>query len=256
MDVARGLADGPAPMKLRHSVAALVVIALLLPALRASAQTPESGDEFADEKAKPAKPAKSAEPEAPAGAVETPPPAPPPAAAPEEGPYVPLAPTPTLLRIDNPNATIQFGILAQPQFEMAGAPDANLTTKNLFLRRLRFMVGGTMFKTIDFFIQTDWPDLFKLDPVGTMAFDRNAPGLNIQDAYVTWKPFGELIKFDAGFMLPPVSHNSLESAAKLYGPDYFTNSFRRNFFSIADPFRSSGQSPVGRDAGVQARGLL
>ena len=43
-------------------------------------------------------------------------------------------------------------------------------------------------------------------------------------------------------MLPPVSHNSLESAAKLYGPDYFTNSFRRNLFSIADPFGAAGKA--------------
>ena len=57
-------------------------------------------------------------------------------------------------------------------------------------------------------------------------------------------------------MLPPVSHNSLESAAKLYGPDYFVNSFRRNVTGIADPFTSSGQSPVGRDAGVQLRVLV
>jgi hypothetical protein len=243
-----------------RNLAALVFAALLLPGLRAFAQTPD-GDEFGDDKAKPAKPAKStpsAEPEAPADAVETTPPVPAavPPAAPEAGPYVGFAPEPSVLRIENPNATIQFGILAQPQFEMAGSPDAILTTKNLFLRRLRFMVGGTIFKTLEFFMQTDWPDLFKLDPVGTMAFDKNSPGMNIQDAFVTWKPLGELFKFDAGFMLPPVAHNSLESAAKLYGPDYFTNSFRRNFFSVSDRFGSSGQSPQGRDAGVQARFLL
>ena len=75
---------------------------------------------------------------------------------------------------------------------MAGAPDADLTTKNMFLRRFRFMVGGTLFKTFEFFFQTDWPNLFKLDPCGTMAFDKNAPGMNIQDAYVTYKPLAPL----------------------------------------------------------------
>ena len=87
-----------------------------------------------------------------------------------------------------------------------------------------------------------------------MAIDKNAPGLNIQDALRDVQArSGELIKLDAGFMLPPVSHNSLESAAKLYGPDYFVNTFRRNVTSNADPFGSSGQSPVGRDAGAQLR---
>jgi hypothetical protein len=89
-----------------------------------------------------------------------------------------------------------------------------------------------------------------------MAIDKNAPGLNIQDAFVTFKPLGELIKIDAGFMLPPLSHNSLESAAKLYGHDYFANSFRRNLFGVADPFKSDGESSVGRDAGFQVRALV
>jgi hypothetical protein len=241
-------------------LAALAVIALLLPGLRASAQTQDASDEFG-ENAKPAKPAKagqSAEPEASADAVETTPRPPSPAMAPEPdaGPYVPFAPAPPPLRVENSSASIQFGILAQPQFEMAGTPDATLTTKNLFLRRFRLMVGGTLFKKIEFFFQTDWPNLFKQDPADTMAgTGKNVPGLNVQDAYVTFKPVGELIKFDAGFMLPPVSHNSLESAAKLYGPDYFVNSFRRNLTNNNDPF-TVGLSPVGRDAGVQLRGLL
>ena len=244
-------------MNPRFALAAIAVIALSLPGLRASAQTEESTDSSAEpEGAKPV-------PKAP------PPPAPPaveeaPTVAPSSDPYVPFAPPPGPMRVEIPGASIQFGILAQPQVEVAGAPDADKTTKNIFLRRLRFMVGGTLFNNFEFFVQTDWPNLFKLDPGDTMAFDKNAPGLNIQDAYVTWKllaPFGDRItrwidiKFDGGFMLPPVSHNSLESAAKLYGPDYFVNSFRRNVTGIADPFTSSGQSPVGRDTGFQLRVL-
>ena len=64
------------------------------------------------------------------------------------------------MRVEIPGASIQFGILAQPQVEVAGAPDADKTTKNIFLRRLRFMVGGTLFNTFEFFVQTDWPNLF------------------------------------------------------------------------------------------------
>jgi hypothetical protein len=247
-------------MRLRsrsNGLASLAVVALLLPGLRVAAQTEsESSEEQPEGKAKPG---------APAEPVETAVPEAPPAAAPQSAPYVGLAPPPSPLRIENSSASIQFGILAQPQFEMVGAPDADLTTKNVFLRRFRLMVGGTLFNTLEFFFQTDWPDLFKLDPTGTMVFDKNAPGMNIQDAFVTYKPlapFGERVtrwidvKIDAGFMLPPTSHNSLESAAKLYGLDFFANSFRRNVFSIADPFRNSGESPVGRDAGAQMRLLL
>jgi len=238
-----------------RAVASLVVAGLLLPGLRAYAQTPDSGGEPGEDARpeKPDKPAKAAVPAAPAEAAETTFAEPPVA---EEGPYVPFAPPVVPRPIEYSGATIQFGILAQPQFEMAGATDADGMTKNLFLRRFRFMVGGTVHKYFEYFFQVDYPNLFKLDLSDTMATDKNAPGLNIQDAFVTVKALGELIKIDAGFMLPPLSHNSLESAAKLYGNDYFANSFRRNVFNVTDPFRSDGESPVGRDAGVQARVLV
>jgi hypothetical protein len=246
-------------MKIRHGLAALVVFALSLPGLRASAQAPDASDE-SESKAKPAPPA---EPVAPAEPVEAPRAAP--AAAPAAERYIGFAPPPPPLRVENSSASIQFGILAQPQFEVAGSADADGTTKNLFVRRFRLMVGGTVFKTFEYFFQTDWPNLFKLDPADTMAFDKNAPGLNIQDAFVTWRLLGPLgdritrwidVRLDAGFMLPPLSHNSLESAGKLYGGDFFINTFRRNMTNNTDPFRAFGQSPVGRDAGVQARFLV
>jgi hypothetical protein len=236
-------------------VAAGVVVALLLPGFRASAatdaeaaeaNTEETSAETTDATAQ--KSAAKGEPPAEAAAVPSP--------TSETGPYVPFAPPPPPLRIENGSASVQFGLLAQPQFEIAGAADADKTAKNLFVRRFRLMVGGTIFNTLEYFFQVDWPNLFKLDPADTMAFDKNAPGLNIQDAFVTLKPFGEVFKLDAGFMLPPLSHNSLESAAKLYGHDFFVNSFRRNVTNNADPFRAFGQSPVGRDAGVQARFLF
>jgi len=48
----------------------------------------------------------------------------------------------------------------------------------------------------------------------------------------------------------------VQGAGTLYGPDYFVNTFRRNVLSNIDPFGSSGQSPAGRDLGVQVRGLV
>jgi hypothetical protein len=234
-----------------------LVVALSLPGLRAFAQTPEGDEETKEKKGKAAESEQGAEPAAPAGR-EAPPPsiAAAPIITPEATATVGFAPPPSAARIETPNASIQFGVLLQPQFELAGSPDATKTSKNIFLRRARFIVGGTLFKSLEYFFQVDYPNLFKFDPSDTMAFDKNAPGLNIQDAFVTYKPVGELIKIDAGFMLPPLSHNSLESAAKLYGPDYFVNTFRRYVTNNTDPFRAAGQSPVGRDAGVQARVLL
>ncbi len=213
-------------MKLLPGSTAWVVVALLT--LRAAAQTASRPDDEA----------------------KTTPPVPP-------APYVGFAPSPAPLRIENGNASLQLGLLAQPQFEMAGAPDADSTTKNLFLRRIRFMLGGTLFKDLEYFFDTDYPDLFKVDPANQSGgTGKNAPGLNVQDAFVTFRPVGNLIKADAGFMLPPLSHNAVQGAGTLYSSDYFVNSFRRNVLSNLDPFGSSGQSPAGRDLGVQLRGLV
>ena len=119
------------------------------------------------------------------------------------------------------------------------------------------MVGGTLYKYFEFFFDTDYPNLFKNDSSDTMAGTyKNAPGLNIQDAYITFKPLGELVKLDAGFMLPPGPHNGLESAAKLYSTDYFVNTFRRSIFNDTDPLGSAGQNPQGRDLGIQLRALV
>ena len=253
-------------MKLSHRVAALAVAALLLPGLRAFAQTSSSssGDEFEQDDSKPkpksdqSKSEEPAQPEVPAEPAAKTKPATP--AAPEpasENPYVPFAPPPAPLGTEVPNASIHIGLLAQPQLEVAGGPDAALTSKNLFLRRIRFMVGGTLYKYFEFFFDTDYPNLFKNDSADTMAGTfKNSPGLNIQDAYITFKPLGDLVKLDAGFMLPPGPHNGLESAAKLYSPDYFVNTFRRSIFNDNDPLGGAGQSPQGRDLGVQLRLLV
>jgi hypothetical protein len=76
--------------------------------------------------------------------------------------------------------------------------------------------------------------------------------MNIQDFVITWKAMGDLLKVDMGFMLPPMSHNSLQSAASLLAWDYFANTFTHsNAFSTPAP----AISPVGRDGGLQLRSL-
>ena len=111
-------------MKLRRGrLAALAILALSLPGLRAFAQTEGGSDEQPE-----AKPPK-AEPTAPAEPTETLPPAPLPVATPGTTLYIP-PPVPPL-RVENSSASIQIGVLGQPAFEMAGAPDAEKTTKNL-----------------------------------------------------------------------------------------------------------------------------
>ncbi|HJZ84924.1 MAG TPA: hypothetical protein VKN99_07110 [Polyangia bacterium] len=200
-----------------------------------------------------------------AAAQEPPPPAEPPAVEqpPPEQPPPPTQPPPVLpppvtpppapapsaatgpLKIEGPNASIRFGVLLQPQYEAAGSLTQSGYAHNLYLRRARVLVGGTLFQDFEFFFESDSPNLFKANVDGV----KNTQGMFVQDAIVTWKRF-EFLKIDAGFMFPPLAHNAVQSAATLYSWDYFTNTFRHSdIFNAASP-------PVGRDAGAQLRGLV
>src|SRR5262245_15153602 len=104
--------------KLRTVSAALAVVALLISGLSGSAR------------------AQSSEPSEESEAAAKPPPAAPPAEPAPPAAVVPSA------RLTPPGTSIHLGVLVQPQFEMVGAPDAALNSKNLFLRRIGFIVGG------------------------------------------------------------------------------------------------------------------
>jgi len=215
-------------------------------------------------------------PDAPPPAEAVPPPPPPPEAAPPPPPMAPPPPPPAVeapvppaqpaFKIETPNkSSVKFGLLLQPQFQASqprfGTPASMLDgfSNNYFIRRTRILVGGTLFGKFDYFVDTDFANLFlastttTTDPTtGTMTTTtlKNTPGMNIQDAFITWKAAGDLFKIDAGYMLPPLAHNAVQGATTLYGWDYFFYTFRSgNLFG-------SSASPVGRDAGVQLRGLV
>jgi hypothetical protein len=70
----------------------------------------------------------------------------------------------------------------------------------------------------------------------------------MQDAFATWKPADEF-KLDAGMMLVPFSHNSIQGAATLLGWDYYA-------FTFLQPQLAGVTNFAGRDTGVQLRGLI
>jgi hypothetical protein len=161
-----------------------------------------------------------------------PPPAPPP--APTGG-----------LKIEGTNATIKFGFLAQPAYEFTdGSLASSLDQGAIFLRRARLMVGMTLGSSFELFAESDSPNLGK-NPNAAGAVAASV-GMNLQDVFVTWKPLDEF-KLDVGMMLIPLSHNGLQGATTLYGWDYFAYSFQQN---------GAMGTYVGRDNGVQARGLI
>ncbi|HTB61484.1 MAG TPA: hypothetical protein VLC06_26635 [Polyangia bacterium] len=193
--------------------------------------------------------------------------APPPAAPPMAEPAPPMAPPPapawppsaSFKNEPSSGNTIKVGLLLQPQFQSLGNLDLNGNSYNLFLRRTRLIVSGTLFGAFEYFFDTDYPNLFLADNTPANATTMTAastvkltPGMNVQDAFVTWKPMGDVFKIDAGYMLPPMAHNAVQGAGTLYSWDYFMFTF----LSTANTLFGSQSSPVGRDLGVQLRGLL
>jgi hypothetical protein len=220
--------------------------------------------------------------------AEEAPPAPPPPPAPEVVPAVPVVPAaappmaepppppapmapppvapapvwpPSVSFKSEPSAgnTLKVGLLLQPQFQLLGSNSLNDNTYNLYVRRARLLVAGTLFGNFEYFFDTDYPNLFLADNTAANAMAMTAastvkltPGMNVQDAFITWKALGDLFKIDAGYMLPPMAHNAVQGATTLYSWDYFAFSF----LSTAGTIMGTQSSPVGRDAGVQVRGLV
>jgi len=182
-------------------------------------------------------------------------PTPSPAAVPTAEQSV-VPPSSSPLRIEGPNGnSIRLGILLQPQLAIANnaSPALSGYSKNLYIRRTRILVGGTILGNIEYFVDTDYPNLFLDTNAGTATapgFVKNTPGMNVQDAFVTWKALGDMLKVDMGYMLPAMAHNALQGAGTLYGLDYYGYSFQHS-----NSFGSSG-NPIGRDVGLQLRSLL
>jgi hypothetical protein len=237
-------------MHRRISWSALVVVLMVAVAIPAGAQTAAPATDVP----------------APVGAppvLEAPVPPPPPAAIPS--PVAPvsgaIAPSAGSLKLEGTTkgTSIRFGMILQPQYQAVSSPSAALDgySQNLFIRRTRLLIGGSLFGTIDYFFLTDFVNLFLPTPVtGAMGAPntnlKSTPGMNIQDIFITYRAIGDMLKVDVGYMLPPLSHNSLQGAGTLLGWDYFAYAFLHGGAPI---FQASG-NPVGRDVGAQLRGLV
>jgi hypothetical protein len=170
---------------------------------------------------------------------------------PETAPLAAFPPTPPQLKLESANGnSIRFGVLWQGQYEAHGSSSSGTQTQNLSLRRFSILLGGTVLNRLEYFFDTDFPDLLKA-PTGDQG-QKNGPGISTKDAFVTYRAVDDAFKIDAGLMLPAGTHNWLQGAGSLYGWDFFLNSYR---YSNGTVFGSTG-NPYGRDVGVQLRGLV
>jgi hypothetical protein len=111
--------------------------------------------------------------------------------------------------------------------------------QNLYLRRIRLIVGGQIAKDVTFFFETDQPNLGKTPKALNSGF-------LVQDAFVEWKALNAF-RLDGGLMDVPFSHNGLQSTASYYTLDISPLSTVTN---------TSTESSALRDAGFQARGFF
>lgn len=243
---------------------ALLMSAMVVLAAPATAAAAETAEETTPAEMTPA--VAPVAPVAPAGlAVPTPanPPAPAPAATatlvatvtatPVATPEKIFPPTVGPLGVEGRNASIKFGLLLQPQYQILGENTYSGQGQNLYLRRARVIVGGTLFGALDYFFDIDYPNLFIGKAASGTPTVKYTPTANVQDAFLTYRPFRDLIMVDAGYFLPAMAHNTLQSAATLFGLDFFEYSFQHDqAFGTQSPITTS----VGRDTGVQLRGLL
>ena len=142
---------------------------------------------------------------------------------------------------------VNVGVLAQPWFQVTaptsagqgspgiGAANGKSPSFDFFVRRVRLMAYGSVTKELSYFVETDQPNLGKGGDFTTSMF--------IQDAFLTYA-FAPEFKIDAGMMLVPLSHHTIEGAVGLNAMDYHAELIR---FPAGKIFR---------DTGIQFRGLL
>lgn len=116
-----------------------------------------------------------------------------------------------------------------------GNPEGDGPSFDMFMRRARLMLWGNVTKDLAVFIDTDQANWGKNGLY-------NQP-MVVQDAFFSYTIAPEL-KIDAGLMLVPLSHHTLEGATSLHALDYHSDLIR---FPAGHTFR---------DVGLQFRGLL
>ena len=138
---------------------------------------------------------------------------------------------------DDSYVGIDYLLQAHAQVTENGAPSKEDWSKDLFIRRSRFVLMGGLTKYLTFFMETDQVNFGKNG-------DWNAPFF-VQDAYVNFKIMDEF-QVDAGLILLPFTRHSFMSAVGVNALDY-------HLAMIKYP---DGSTKVWRDAGVQVRGYV
>jgi hypothetical protein len=151
----------------------------------------------------------------------------------------------------NDNVNFKLGILIQPQVDWTETVNAtgdgsNGFQQNLFVRRLRLLIGGQVAKNVFFFAETENLNLGKsTQAVGATAGAKSlGSGFTLLDAVGEWRIAKEFnIQF--GEVRSPTSREGLKSSP---------NQFMLDLSAYAFLTSAALQNQSGRDTGVMFRG--
>jgi hypothetical protein len=153
----------------------------------------------------------------------------------------PAAMGPAQIKIGD-NMNMRFGFLIQPQADFLELSTGGYS-KNLLVRRIRFIVGGQLAKNVFFFYQTENSRLGLAAANGTKTL---GAGFQTIDAVAEWriaKPFN----IWAGLIYLPTTRESLKASSSEYMLDVSTYAY-----TATTALAGTG----GRDTGIMARGYF
>ena len=150
-----------------------------------------------------------------------------------------------VVKSEDGNSQIKFGILAQPRAEWVSTEDSDFWSQNMYLRRARILIGGKVNPKVDFFIDTDSPNTGKRSG-GAAGNAKDWDNFYVQDAVLTYNVTPDVM-VEAGMILTPGSYNHLQGAGTLLALDYGPYTFAEN---------AAMGARAGRDTGAQSRGVL
>lgn len=141
--------------------------------------------------------------------------------------------------VTGPDHSLDVHVLMQlhGRFAQGEASDGQSWSKDIFLRRVRLLLTGTMFRRFSFFVDTEQPNWGRGGNWAVAPFLSDAFGsIMIADALVV----------DVGMMLLPISRHGYSSAASLNALDFHLGMLRY----------VPGSHKNLRDAGIQLRGRV
>lgn len=147
---------------------------------------------------------------------------------------------------------VKFGLLLQPQVEWIQItntqtpPPVGTETigyqQNLFIRRVRILMGGQVAKDVFFFAETENSTLGK----STTGAKNISTGFQMLDAVVEYRPLKEF-NLQAGLIRVPTSREALKASGSQLPLDFSAWTFLQS---------TPTQSTAGRDTGFMARGFF